>query len=121
MSAKLETTLSSLLAFCRTFEEGSFTRAAKVLRVTPAAVSRSVARLEGSLGATLFRRTTRELRPSVEGTAYYAKCAAALALLEGAERDLSEGASSPGGVVRLSIPTTYGLHVLLPRLGGFGE
>jgi DNA-binding transcriptional LysR family regulator len=119
MSAVLEGTLTSLLAFCRTFEEGSFTKAARALRVTPAAVSRSVARLEEALGATLFRRTTRNLRPSPEGAAYYAKCSAALALLEDAERDLAEGAGSTSGLVRLSVPTTYGLQVLLPGLAGF--
>src|SRR5436309_3353207 len=104
MTAALEGTLASLLAFCRTFEEGSFTKAARALRVTPAAVSRSVARLEATLGATLFRRSTRQLRPSLEGTAYYAKCSAALALLAGAERDLAEGAISATGLVRLSVP-----------------
>lgn len=118
MSA-IESTLPNLLAFCRTYEGGSFTKAAKTLRVTPAAVSRSVARLERTLGTTLFRRTTRDLRPTAAGTAYYAKCAAGLALLETAERDLVEGAATESGVVRLSVGTTYGLHLLLPRLGGF--
>lgn len=115
----IESTLPNVLAFCRTFEGGSFTKAAKTLRITPAAVSRSVARLERTLGARLFRRTTRDLKPTAEGAAYYAKCAGALALLEGAERDLAEGAGRESGVVRLSVGTTYGLHLLLPRLGGF--
>lgn len=119
MTAALEGTLTSLVAFCRTFEEGSFTSAARALRVTPAAVSRAVARLEETLGATLFRRTTRELRPSPAAAAYYAKCSAALSLLEDAERDLAEGAICATGLVRISIPTTYGLHVLLPGLAGF--
>src|SRR5262249_3335178 len=116
----VEGTLPNLLAFCRTFERGNFTRAAKELRVTPAAVSRSVARLEQTLGAQLFRRTTRALAPTPAGSAYYAKCAAALELLAGAGRDLADGAGREDGVVRLSVATTYGLHWLLPRLGGFG-
>ncbi|HLL20845.1 MAG TPA: LysR family transcriptional regulator, partial [Kofleriaceae bacterium] len=52
-------TLPNLEAFCRTFETGSFSRAAERLGVTPQATSRAVARLETSLGVTLFRRTTR--------------------------------------------------------------
>lgn len=119
----LESTLPNLLSFCRTFERGSFTRAAKALRVTPAAVSRSVARLERALGATLFRRTTRELRPTAKGRAYYEKCAAALRLLATGEQELldAEDGPAPHGLVRISVPTTYGLRRLLPQMGGFRE
>ncbi len=119
----LESTLPNLLSFCRTFERGSFTQAAKALRVTPAAVSRSVARLERALGATLFRRTTRELRPTAKGRAYYEKCAAALRLLAVGEQELleAEGGPAPHGLVRVSMPTTYGLRRLLPKMDGFRQ
>lgn len=120
--ATLDSTLPNLLAFCRTLETGSFTRAAAALRVTPAAVSRAVARLEGALGTTLFRRTTRALQPTAKGRAYYERCAAALGLLEDGERALSEAAEDAArGLVRLSVGTTYGLRRLLPRLGGFRD
>jgi DNA-binding transcriptional LysR family regulator len=121
MAPKVESTLPNLLAFCRAFEHGSFTLAARALSVTPAAVSRAVARLEGTLGVSLFRRTTRALRPTAEGRAYYEKCAAALALLAEAEEELADATSEEGGLVRLSVPTTYGLHRLLPRLAGFHQ
>jgi DNA-binding transcriptional LysR family regulator len=117
----VESTLPSILSFCRTFEHGSFTRAAKALHLTPAAVSRSVARLERALGVSLFHRTTRELRPTAEGRVYYEKCAAAIALLAQAEQELSDLGSRVSGLVRLSVPTTYGVHQLLPRLTGFQE
>jgi DNA-binding transcriptional LysR family regulator len=117
--ALVDGTISNLQAFCHTFEGGSFTRAARALRVTPAAVSRSVARLEESLGAILFQRTTRVLRPTPAGAAYYAKCAEALRLLGEAQRSIAENASAEAGTVRLSVGTPYGLHVLLPKLGGF--
>jgi DNA-binding transcriptional LysR family regulator len=119
MYAALDTTLPNLLAFCRTFELGSFTLAAKALRVTPAAVSRSVARLESALGTALFRRTTRQLRPTERGAAYYAKCAAALRLLIEAESELADRPGELRGSVRVSVPSTYGLHLLLPRMGDF--
>jgi DNA-binding transcriptional LysR family regulator len=121
MPPTVESTLPSLLSFCRTYEHGSFTRAARALQVTPAAVSRSVARLERVLGASLFRRTTRALRPTAEGRAYYDKCAAALALLAEAEQEVVDSAGGGSGLVRLSVPTTYGLHRLLPRLAGFHQ
>jgi DNA-binding transcriptional LysR family regulator len=119
----LESTLPNLLSFARTYEHGSFTLAAKSLRVTPAAVSRSVARLEKALGATLFRRTTRELRPTAKGRAYYEKCSAALRLLASGEQELfdAEDGPEPSGLVRISVPTTYGLRRLLPSMSGFRE
>jgi DNA-binding transcriptional LysR family regulator len=121
MATHVESTLPNILAFCRTYELGNFTRAAKALQLTPAAVSRSVARLERALGVALFRRTTRELRVTAEGRRYYDKCAAAVALLAEAERDLAGAERGVRGLVRLSVPTTYGLAQLLPRLTGFGD
>ena len=121
MKPTVESTLPNILSFCRSFEHGSFTRAARALQVTPAAVSRSVARLESALGVSLFRRTTRELRPTAEGRAYYDKCAAAVALLAEAEQEIVDAGERVSGVVRLSVPTTYGPHRLLPRMSGFRE
>ena len=121
-TSSLDATLPNLVAFCRTFEEGSFTRAARRLHVTPAAVSRSVARLETQLGAVLFRRSTRQLRPTPQGEAYYAGCAEALRLLAEAEGALAANAGgAPRGKVRLSVPSTYGLSHLLARMAGFAE
>jgi DNA-binding transcriptional LysR family regulator len=118
-----ESSLPNLLSFCRAFESGSFTLAAKSLRVTPAAVSRSVARLEKALGATLFRRTTRSVQPTAQGRAYYEKCALALRLLADGERELADAddSHSARGLVRLSVPTTLGPHHLLPHMGGFHD
>jgi len=78
--------LPNLEAFCRTFETGSFTKAAHACGVTPQATSRSVARLEQALGVTLFRRTTRSLAPTPAAREYYERCARALALLSDGEQ-----------------------------------
>jgi DNA-binding transcriptional LysR family regulator len=121
MSTAPEASLPTILAFVRTFEGGSFTAAARSLHVTPASVSRSVARLEAQLGVGLFRRTTRSLKATPEGEAYYAHCAEALSILSRAESEIAENVGPPRGRVRISVPTTYGLHHLLPRLDGFAE
>src|SRR6188474_932696 len=92
--------LPNLEAFCRTFETGSFTKAARASGVTPQATSRSVARLEQALGATLFRRSTRSLSPTPAGREYYERCARALALLSDGERELSHRAGIAEGQVR---------------------
>lgn len=112
-------TLPNLEAFCATYETGSFTAAAKALSVTPQAISRSVSRLEGALGVSLFRRTTRSLAATDEARRYYDLCVQAITLLAEGERGLQAGRRAPGGRVRLSVGTTYAHHRLLPALGEF--
>jgi DNA-binding transcriptional LysR family regulator len=122
MVASLVTgTLPNLAAFCRTYETGSFTKAARVLGVTPQAVSRGVMRLEDAVGITLFRRTTRSLAPTEAAQRYYTLCVQALGLLSAGERELSVAKHGPEGLVRMSVPTTYGHHRLLPSLSAFRE
>lgn len=111
--------LSSLEAFCATYETGSFTKAAKMLSLTPQAISRSIARLETSLGVTLFRRTTRSLAPTDAAKGYYDLCIRAMTLLADGERVLLAKRKTPEGTVKISAPTTYGHHRLLPALGDF--
>jgi DNA-binding transcriptional LysR family regulator len=114
-------TLPNVEAFCQTFVTGSFTRAAKVLGVTPQATSRSVARLERTLGVELFRRTTRQLAPTDAARRYYARCVQALHLFAVAEQEAADGHRALEGVVRISAPTTYGHHRLLPSLAAFRD
>jgi DNA-binding transcriptional LysR family regulator len=113
--------LGSLELFCVAAEQGGFTAAANLAGVTPAAVSRTVARLEERLGVRLFTRTTRQIRLSEAGQAYYEQCRQALNQLMEAERDVSGRQVSPRGLLRISTPTTYGHHRLLPLLPAFRE
>lgn len=117
----LSSTLPNLESFARTYETGSFTSAARALAVTPQAVSRSVARLEQTLGITLFRRTTRTCAPTDAAHHYYQLCKQALSLLATGERELASRKTAPQGQVRISVPTTFGHHRFLPWLGRFRE
>ncbi len=63
-------------------ETGSFSAAARQLNLTPSAVAKLIARLEQRLGITLFRRSTRSLRASAEGDAYYERARAILAEID---------------------------------------
>jgi DNA-binding transcriptional LysR family regulator len=116
---KISGSLANVEVFCRALETGSFTTAATMFGMTPQAVSRSVARLEESLGVTLFRRTTRHIEATEEGRTYYLSCQQALKILGEGERTLSLRRKTPSGVVRISVPTTYAHHRLLPSLGTF--
>jgi DNA-binding transcriptional LysR family regulator len=111
--------LGSLELFCLAAETGGFTSAATAAGVTPAAVSRSVARLEERLGVRLFVRTTRHIHLTDAGRAYWIHCRQALDQLAEADREASGEQSEPSGRIRVSVPTTYGHYRLLPVLADF--
>lgn len=105
--------------FCAIVETGNYTLAATQLGVTPAAVSRAVARNEAALGVPLFRRTTRSVKLTDAGQRYFEQCRAALSLLEDAERAISGQQAEPRGLVRVSVPGTYGHYRVLPMVERF--
>lgn len=111
--------MGSIELFCLTVETGNFTAAANAAGVTPAAVSRSIARLEERLQAKLFIRTTRSMRTTDAGQSYYLDCRKALSLLVEAEIKISGERQMPVGVLGISAPTLYAHYRLLPRLSEF--
>ena len=108
--------LGSVELFCLAAEGGTFTAAAQAAGVTPAAVSRSISRLETRLGVRLFVRTTRSVRLTDGGKAYFEQCRGALNQLVEAERQVTGEQVQPAGSLRISAPTTYAHHRLLPLL-----
>lgn len=111
--------LGSIELFCKAAELGSFTAAAEALGLTPAAVSRSISRLETRLGVRLFVRTTRQIRLTDDGELYRAQCQQALEQIAEAERTITGNQQVPSGVLRISAPTTYAHYRLLSLLPGF--
>jgi DNA-binding transcriptional LysR family regulator len=111
--------LGSIELFCFAAELGSFTAAAAAASVTPAAVSRSIARLEQRLGVRLFVRTTRQIRLTDGGQRYFEQCRQALSQLTEAEREVTGGQAKPAGALRISAPTPFAHYRLLPLLGEF--
>ena len=94
--------LQGLLALIEIGAAGSFAGAARRLGVTPAAVSKSLARLEEQLGVRLVQRSTRTARVTDEGARFIAKARDALRLLDDAVTEVSQAAREPAGVVRIS-------------------
>ncbi|MCC8404632.1 LysR family transcriptional regulator [Paraburkholderia sp. MMS20-SJTN17] len=111
--------LGSIELFCLAAEAGSFTAAAHIAGVTPAAVSRSISRLEKRLGVRLFVRSTRNVRLSEGGRVYFDECRTALNQLIDAERKVAGEQEQPSGTIRVSVSTTYGHYRLLPLLPVF--
>jgi len=111
--------LGSIELFVLAGEQGSFTAAAAMAGVTPAAVSRSISRLEERLGVRLFVRTTRQIRLTDGGRAYFEQCRQALSQLIEAERQVTGQQARPAGKLRISVPTPYAHYRLLERVAAF--
>jgi DNA-binding transcriptional LysR family regulator len=107
--------------FLRVVDGGSFAAAAKALRVTPSAVSRSIARLEARLGVRLLQRTTRSLTLTAEGEAYRLRAQAILGEIDDLERSFTAARAEPRGRLRVTASVPFGLHCLLPILPEFLE
>jgi DNA-binding transcriptional LysR family regulator len=106
--------------FVRVVEAGSFSAAARELRMTPSAVSKLIARLEARLGARLVSRSTRRLQLTPEGTAFYESGLRILADMAAAEQEAAAGAA-PRGRLRVNTYVPFGVHRLIPLLPRFLE
>jgi DNA-binding transcriptional LysR family regulator len=104
--------LTSIRAFTRVVQHGSFAAAARELRLSRSAVSKYVIELEQELGSQLLVRTTRSASPTQNGQAYYERCIAILADLEEADVAVARLQSEPRGLLRVNAPMSFGtLHL----------
>ncbi len=106
--------------FVRIVESGSFSAAARALRMTPSAVSKLMARLEARLGARLVSRSTRRLQLTPEGAAFHESGLRILADMDAAEREAAAGAA-PRGRLRVNSYVPFGQHRLMELLPRFLE
>jgi DNA-binding transcriptional LysR family regulator len=104
--------LDGIAAFVRVVDSGSFSAAARRLKISKSAVSAQVQRLEERLGIRLLNRTTRRLSVTEAGAAYYRRCAHILTEAEAAEQAASALQREPRGTLRISAPDSFGwMHV----------
>ena len=104
--------LTSIKAFTRVVQHGSFAAAARELRLSRSAVSKYVIDLEQALGVQLLVRTTRSASPTENGQAYYERCVAILADLEEADLAVTRLQAEPRGMLRVNAPMSFGtLHL----------
>lgn len=111
--------LSHLESFVRSAEGGSFSEAARRLGLTPAAVSKNVARLEARLGVRLFQRSTRRLTLTEAGERFLRQVAGGLAALQDAVDDVAQHDGQPAGTLKLSLGLGFGREHVLPLLADF--
>ncbi|NKJ07556.1 LysR family transcriptional regulator [Rhizobium sp. SG741] len=105
---------NDVLVFTSAVSSGSLAAAARRLGITPMVATRRLAGLEAELGVRLLHRTTRSLSLTPEGESFlpFAQAlvdneAAAMALLH-------SGTESASGLLRMSVPISFGLKFIMP-------
>ncbi len=110
--------LNAARLFVEVVRQGSFTGAARTLRLPKSTVSRKVSELESRLGTRLLQRTTRKLSLTDLGVAYYERAERAVQDLREAEALVSHAQDAPRGTLRVTAPPDLGdalLSVWLPE------
>lgn len=113
--------IADLKAFSQVAASGSFSGAARTLGVTSSAASKAVARLEQHLGAVLFVRTTRSVRLSEAGSAFFERVTRILAELAEAESAAQSTRAAPRGLLRVEVPFALGVRRVAPLLPAFAR
>lgn len=108
--------LAAMEAFVRVVEAGSFSGAAKQLRVGQPAVSKTIAQLEDRLGVRLLLRSTHGLTPTDAGRDFYEHAKRSIEDVEEAEAAARGAAVSLSGRLRVNAPVTFARLHVIPRL-----
>ena len=108
--------LQAMRIFVRVAELNSFSGVAQQFGVARSVVTRQVAALENHLGTKLMARSTRRLTLTSEGANYLEKCRVILNLVDAAETGIAEERLAPRGLIRISVPLSFGLKLVTPHL-----
>lgn len=105
--------------FSAVVDASSFVAAADSLGMSKAAVSRYVSELEQRLGVRLMHRTTRKLSLTPEGEVFLVRCRDILANIESSEAEISTRSVTASGLLKVSLPVSFGIRHLAPLWSEF--
>jgi DNA-binding transcriptional LysR family regulator len=111
--------LASMETFIRVVETGSFSGAARQLRVGQPAVSKTIAQLEGYLGVKLLTRSTRGLAPTEAGLGYFERAKRSIEEADEAEMAARGAGTGLKGRLRICAAVTFARIHLIPLLPRF--
>lgn len=111
-----------ILAFVRVMECGSITSAAERMNVSKSGISKRISDLEAALGVELFQRSTRQLRPTEHGDAFYERMIPLINEINHTAENLSaQGEQSLRGQFRITTPMAFGAIYLGPVIAEFAR
>lgn len=113
--------LISMRVFEKVADEGGFAAAARVMDISPPAVTRMVAELETHLGTRLFQRTTRQVSLTEAGQAYLARVRHILQDIDEADALASEHTNKLPGRLRVHAQPVLASYVIAPLLSAFHQ
>ena len=111
--------LDAMRMFVRVVESGSFSQAARDLRVSQPTASKQLAGLEARLGTQLLARNSRALAVTSAGQDYYEAAVRILQDIDSVEERVLAGQSAPSGLVRVTLSPAFGRMFIIPRLLDF--
>ena len=111
--------LDFITLFIQVAEQGSFAAVAEQLGVDRSVVTRQIAALEKQLGVQLIIRSTRKQALTSAGRLYLERAKAIIDLVESAESEIQEERLLPKGMIRISLPLSFGVRHLAPVLARF--
>jgi DNA-binding transcriptional LysR family regulator len=109
--------VKAMKVFVRIYERSSFTLAADDLNLPRATLTHTLNQFEAWLGTRLLERSTRRVRPTLDGEAYYLRCVQLLAELE--EAELAFRSVAPKGRLRADLHGTLAKYFVIPALPQF--
>ncbi len=113
--------LEEMGVFATVVDKQSFSEAAQTLGISKSSVSRKLATLEEQLGIRLLQRTTRKIGLTDSGRIYYDYCARVIAEAKQANASIRHLQAAPRGILRVSLPETFGRFFVLPLMPEFLE
>jgi DNA-binding transcriptional LysR family regulator len=111
--------LGTMETFVRVVETGSFSAAARDLKIGQPAVSKSIAHLEERFGVRLLMRSTRGLAPTEAGQNFYERARKIIDEARDADIAVSSAAGGLSGRLRASAGVTIARLHIVPRLHVF--
>lgn len=111
--------MSAMETFVRVVDAGSFSGAAKQLRLGQPAVSKTIAQLEERLGVRLLLRSSHGLTPTEPGRSFYERAKRSIEEADEAEIAARGAAATLSGRLRISAAVTFARLNVIPRLSDF--
>jgi DNA-binding transcriptional LysR family regulator len=112
-------TFAGMAAFLAAVDQGSFSKAAVKLGLTPSGVSKLIARLELRLDVQLFHRTTRRMQLTDLGTFYFERVRRIFDDAQALETEIEESRDKPSGLLRITAPVVLGQMRIFPAVTAF--
>ena len=111
--------LTTMKAFLAVVQEGSFSKAADKLDISPQLVSKYISALEDNLHTRLLHRTTRKVSVTEAGNQYYQRCQQVVIDIDDMENSLNNLSENVSGVLSISAPMSFGVKHLATLLVDF--